>query len=201
MPKDAVLYGFTPHSHKRGVAANVSIRYPDGKEQMLLAIPHYDFNWQYDYFLDKPLAVPAGSRIITHWVYDNSTRNPGNPDPKRTVGWGEQSFDEMLAVYIHYNWAGETTKAPKNEYEALIQANLTLGVMDDNMDGKLQPSELKGPMGEMMKKNLAMVDSDKDGVISQAELTAAQKMLGRGRGGAPAATPVALGATSPPGGR
>ena len=128
---------FTPHSHKRGVSANVSIRYPDGKEETLLAMPRYDFNWQWDYVLAKPLNVPAGSKIITHWVYDNSSRNPGNPDPTKTVYWGEQSFEEMLAVYIHYHWAGETAKNPRDDYDKLMQANLMLDVMDDNMDGKL----------------------------------------------------------------
>jgi mono/diheme cytochrome c family protein len=207
LPKDAVIYAFTPHAHKRGAAANVSIRYPNGKEEMLLAIPQYDFGWQYDYVLAKPLAAPAGSRIITRWVYDNSTRNPGNPDPKRTVPWGEQSFDEMLAVYIHYHWVGETAKAPRDEYDKLMQAGLMMGVMDDSMDGKLQTAELKGQMGETLKKYASLIDTDKDGAISQAELTAAQKLLGRGRRGGgtnnnPAQPmPVAIGGAATPGGR
>jgi hypothetical protein len=186
IPKDAVIYAFTPHSHKRGVSANVSIRYPNGKEEMLLAMPRYDFNWQWDYVLAKPLTVPAGSKIITRWVYDNSTRNPGNPDPTKTVYWGEQSFEEMLAVYIHYHWAGETAKAPRDDYDKLMQANLMLDVMDDNMDGKLELSELKGgpqSPGTMLKKYFAMIDTDHDGSIDKAELAAAAKLLPRRGGG------------------
>ncbi|HZZ33955.1 MAG TPA: hypothetical protein VFE10_18375, partial [Phenylobacterium sp.] len=190
-PKDAVVYAFTPHSHKRGVAANVSIRYPDGKEETLLAMPRYDFNWQWDYVLAKPLNVPAGSKIITHWVYDNSTRNPNNPDPTKTVYWGEQSFEEMLAVYIHYHWAGETAKNPRDDYDKLMQANLMLDVMDDNMDGKLELSELKGgpsSPGTMLKKYFAVIDTDHDGSIDAKELAAAMKLLPqRGRGAAKAA--------------
>ena len=186
IPKDAVIYAFTPHAHKRGVAANVSIRYPNGKEEMLLAMPRYDFNWQYDYVLDKPLTVPAGSKIITRWVYDNSTRNPGNPDPKKTVYWGEQSFEEMLAVYIHYHWVGETAKDPKDEYDKLMQANLMMGVLDDNMDGKIELSELRGgpqSPAQMLKKYFALIDTDHDGSIDAAELAAAAKLLPK-RGGA-----------------
>jgi hypothetical protein len=208
IPKAAVIYAFTPHAHKRGAAANISIRYPNGREEMLLAVPRYDFGWQHDYVLKTPLTVPAGSRIITRWVYDNSARNPGNPDPKRTVPWGEQSFDEMLAVYIHYHWVGETAKAPKDEYDKLMQGGLMMGVMDDDMDGKLQVAELRGQMGETLKKYVSLVDTDKDGAISQAELTAAQKLMGgRGRrGGGPnnnpaQPMPVAVGEAAAPAGR
>jgi hypothetical protein len=198
IPKDAVIYAFTPHSHKRGVSANVSIRYPNGKEELLLAMPRYDFNWQWDYVLAKPLNAPAGSKIITRWVYDNSTRNPGNPDADKTIYWGEQSFEEMLAVYIHYHWAGETAQKPRDDYEKLMQANLMLDVMDDNMDGKLQLAELKGgpsSPGTMLKKFFPMIDTNHDGVIDAAELAAAQKLMPRRGGGRPAtvasATPVA----------
>jgi hypothetical protein len=202
IPKDAVIYAFTPHSHKRGVSANVSIRYPNGKEELLLAMPRYDFNWQWDYVLAKPLVAPAGSKIITRWVYDNSTRNPGNPDANKTIYWGEQSFEEMLAVYIHYHWAGETAKAPRDDYEKLMQANLMLDVMDDNMDGKLQLAELKGgpqSPGTMLKKFFPMVDTDHDGSIDAKELAAAAKLMPRRGGGprqaaAPAAAPLAAAA-------
>jgi hypothetical protein len=189
-PKDAVVYAFTPHSHKRGVSANVTIRYPNGKEETLLAMPRYDFNWQWDYVLAKPLNVPAGSKIITHWVYDNSTRNPGNPDANKTIYWGEQSFEEMLAVYIHYHWAGETAKNPRDDYDKLMQANLMLDVMDDNMDGKLSLAELKGgpqSPGTMLKKFFPMVDTNHDGFIDAQELAAAAKLMPKRGGGRPAA--------------
>jgi mono/diheme cytochrome c family protein len=192
-PKDAILYGLTPHAHHRGGSTSVAIRYPNGKEVMLLALPRYDFNWQYEYFLKEPLKVPAGSKIIARWTYDNSTRNPGNPDPNRTVTWGEQSTEEMLATYLHYRWADETVANQKPENEKLLQANLLFGVLDDNLDGKLEPAELRGGPGEMLKKYLALVDTNKDGAIEPSELAAAQKLLPKGHrgGGAPAAAPAA----------
>ena len=185
-PKDAVIYAFTPHSHKRGVAANVSIRYPDGKEKMLLAMPRYNFNWQYDYVLAKPILAPAGSKIITRWVYDNSTRNPDNPDANKTVYWGEQSFEEMLAVYIHYHWVGETAKNPRDDYDKLMQANAIMGVFDDDIDGKIELAELKGgPQGPgaMLKKYFALIDTDHDGSLDAAELAAAAKLMPKRGGG------------------
>jgi hypothetical protein len=58
-----------------------------------------------------------------------------------------------------------------------MQGGLMLGVMDDSMDGKLQPAELKGNLGENLRKYFALIDTNKDGGISQAELTAAQKLM------------------------
>ncbi|MFL5296885.1 MAG: hypothetical protein ACJ798_10940 [Phenylobacterium sp.] len=85
VPKDMILYGITPHAHVRGGSTQVSVIYPNGKQEMLLALPRYNFNWQYEYFLKEPLKVPAGSKILAKWTYDNSARNPGNPDPTKTV--------------------------------------------------------------------------------------------------------------------
>jgi hypothetical protein len=182
-PKDAILYGLTPHAHHRGSATSVSIRYPDGRERMLLALPRYDFNWQYEYFLKDPLKVPAGSKIIARWTYDNSARNPQNPDPNRDVDWGEQSSEEMLATYLHYRWVDETVKNPKPQYETLLQSRLLLGVLDDDLDGKLTPAELRGKPAEMLKKYFAIIDKNKDGALDQAELDAAAKLMPRRRGG------------------
>ncbi len=190
IPKDAVIYAFTPHAHTRGASANVSVLWPNGKEEMLFALPKYDFNWQYQYDLATPLKVPAGSRIITRWTYDNSTRNKANPDPKKDVTWGEQTWQEMLALYFHYSWDGETTAAPRTDYDALLQGGLMMGVLDDNMDGKLQQVELRGTQGAPIKANFALIDGNKDGALDKTELAAAQAMLRRGRGGAAPAVPA-----------
>jgi len=176
-PKEAILYGITPHAHKRGYSSSTSVIYPDGREEMLIALPTYDFNWQYEYFLAKPLKIPAGSKVVTRYVYDNSARNHANPDHKKQVTWGEQSWEEMLATYLHYRWTDETVANQKPENDKMLQATLFMGAMDDSMDGKLQAAELKGQAGDMIKKFFTMVDANKDGGLDQAELTAAQKMM------------------------
>ena len=201
-PKDAILYGITPHAHKRGGSTQVSILYPNGKEEMLLALPRYDFNWQYEYFLKTPLKVPAGSKIIARWTYDNSKRNPANNEPNKTVYWGEQTSDEMMATYLHYRWVDETVKHQTPEYEKLLGANLMMGVLDDNMDGKIELAELKGgPQGpgQTLKKYFAMIDTNHDGALDATELAAASKLMPRRAPAkpapAPGATPAAPAAT------
>jgi mono/diheme cytochrome c family protein/peroxiredoxin len=203
VPKEMVLYGLTPHAHHRGGSVNVTVRYPNGKEQMLLALPRYEFEWQYEYFLKEPLKIPAGSKVITRWTFDNSTRNPSNPDPKIEVRWGEQSSEEMLALYLHYRWTDETVASQKPENDKLMQAGLMMGVMDDDMNGKLTPAELKGNMGENLKKYFALIDTNKDGGVEQKELDAAMKLMPRrGRGGGmPTANATPTPAGGVPGGR
>lgn len=181
VPKEMVLYGLTPHAHHRGGAVMVSVIYPNGKEQKLLALPRYEFEWQYEYFLKEPLTIPAGSRVVTRWTFDNSKRNPSNPDPKVEVRWGEQSSEEMLALYLHYRWTDETVANQKPDNDKLMQAGLMMGVMDDSMDGKLQQAELKGNLGDNMKKYFAMIDANKDGGIDRGELEQMQKMMPRRR--------------------
>jgi hypothetical protein len=101
-PRDMIIYRLTPHAHFRGRASQFTAVYPDGREQLLLSVPKYDFNWQTTYTLKTPLQVPAGTKIVHTTVYDNSAQNPANPDPNRTVPWGEQSFDEMLYGVVQF---------------------------------------------------------------------------------------------------
>lgn len=192
-PKDAIIYGLTPHAHHRGSSASVSVIYPDGREQMLLSLPRYDFNWQYEYFLAEPLKIPAGTKVVTRYTYDNSKRNPANPDPNKVVTWGEQSWEEMLATYLHYRWVDETVQDQKPDYDKQLQATLFMGAMDDNFDGKLQKAELKGQTGDMMAKFFGVIDKNADGALDPDELREAQKLMPRRRQSAETEAPKAGG--------
>ncbi len=171
-PKEALLYGAFIHAHYRGAGSTLEILYPDGKRQMLIAVPHYDFNWQRDYRFAEPVRVPAGSKLIATYIYDNSTRNPANPDAKRTVPWGEQSFDEMLYTALSYRWMDETVEKPTDNDKALL-ASRTLGMFDDNLDNKIELAELKGATGALLKLRFTMLDRNGDGALDATELAAA----------------------------
>jgi hypothetical protein len=96
----ARLLSFNPHSHVRGKAYRYEMVYPDGRSETVLDVPHYDFNWQLEYYLREPLDVPAGTRLkVTAW-YDNSDKNPANPDSTATVHFGDQTWDEMMIGYF-----------------------------------------------------------------------------------------------------
>ena len=102
VPRDARILAFLPHMHLRGKAWRYALITPDGKEETMLDVPRYDFNWQLLYRYSDPKLVPAGSVIKASGWYDNSTGNPANPDPTKTVKWGPQTTEEMMLGYVEY---------------------------------------------------------------------------------------------------
>ena len=94
--QDALLVGLRAHMHLRGKSFEFRVVYPDGRTEVLLRIPKYDFNWQPYYYLESPLKLPRGTRIECTAHFDNSANNPFNPNPDLAVHWGEQSWDEMM---------------------------------------------------------------------------------------------------------
>ncbi|MGO9463484.1 MAG: redoxin domain-containing protein [Isosphaeraceae bacterium] len=100
--RDAHLLGLAPHMHMRGKSFCFTARHPDGCAEVLLSVPAYDFAWQTVYRLAEPKVMRRGTRIDCEARYDNSAANPRNPDPYRTVTWGEQTDDEMMVGYIDY---------------------------------------------------------------------------------------------------
>jgi hypothetical protein len=93
--QDMILWSLLPHTHVRGRSWEITAKYPDGRTEVLLAVPNYDFNWQTDYIFKQPLKLPKGTVLHSSAVYDNSTANKSNPNPKSDVHWGEQTWEEM----------------------------------------------------------------------------------------------------------
>jgi hypothetical protein len=100
LPNDALLLGFFPHMHLRGKAFEYDRILDDGRPEPLLRVSHYNFHWQMFCQLARPIPLKQGTRLtITAW-YDNSANNPLNPDPSAEVGWGEQSWQEMMVGFF-----------------------------------------------------------------------------------------------------
>ena len=106
--RDAYLYELNPHMHFRGKYMTYTAQYPDGSEELLLSVPKYDFNWQFNYRLEEPLFLPAGSKIIARGAMDNSAQNKGNPDPTRPVFFGLQTMHEMFFGFMTLRYIGDT---------------------------------------------------------------------------------------------
>jgi mono/diheme cytochrome c family protein len=174
-PKDALLYSAFPHAHYRGTYSDLKIRYPDGKEKTLLRLPRYDFGWQRYYDFAEPVSVPAGSKLIATYIYDNSKRNPANPDPSKTIVWGDQSFEEMFFTKLRYRWLDETTAKPTKNDQLLAQGRM-IGMIDDNADGAVQKAELKGQLKAVAAK-FEEFDADKSGALTGGELMKAAAAL------------------------
>jgi hypothetical protein len=98
--KDVEVVRLRPHAHVRGKSAEYTITYPDGREEIVLNVPRYDFNWQLAYGM--ALKLPKGSRMRFEFRYDNSVGNKNNPDPNRWVYQGFQSWEEMMAPNVGF---------------------------------------------------------------------------------------------------
>ena len=96
------IVSFMPHMHLRGKDYLYRAVYPDGRSEILLSVPRYDFGWQVYYYPKKPIRLPKGAKIETIAHYDNSTRNPQNPDPTKPVRFGEQTWEEMMNGFFDY---------------------------------------------------------------------------------------------------
>tara|TARA_B110000037_G_scaffold216790_1_gene276572 strand:- start:1176 stop:3266 length:2091 start_codon:yes stop_codon:yes gene_type:complete len=171
-PKDAELFYAFPHAHYRGQSSTLAIRYPDGREEMILSLPKYDFNWQRAYEFKDPIKVPAGAKLIARYTYDNSTQNAANPDPSKKIVWGDQSFEEMLYTAISYRWTDETSADQKGEYQELLNAGRLFGMLDDNIDESIQKDEIRGRAGRRLAGNFDRLDRNGDGALSWQEYSA-----------------------------
>ncbi|MDP2142013.1 MAG: hypothetical protein Q8L20_14495 [Gammaproteobacteria bacterium] len=173
--KDAVIYSLFPHAHYRGRSASFSIQYPDGHEELVLSVPNYDFNWQRYFQLANPLEVPAGTRLVQRMVFDNSDNNLSNPDPTRTVEFGEQTWEEMLYGGVSFRYANKEDDV--RDIDALeYMTSISMGFMDKNLDGKIELNEMPERARQRLAMAFVILDKDKSGGL---ELLEFQQLMDR----------------------
>ena len=168
------LLAMMPHMHLRGKAFKYEAQYPDGKSQVLLDIPRYDFNWQTNYRLAKPLTLPKGAYIKCVAHYDNSENNLANPDPTATVRWGDQTWNEMMIGYFdvaipvntYGNRGGRTLRRAGGLLNAIKELVQSLRKLDKNNDGKLTLAEVP----QKYRKRFHELDLNDDEVVTVEEI-------------------------------
>ncbi len=96
----ARLLSIQPHMHVRGKSMAVQAIFPDGRKEVLLDVPKYDFNWQTTYVFRTPVNLPVGVRLDSVAGFDNSANNAFNPNPAASVRWGDQTTDEMHIAFL-----------------------------------------------------------------------------------------------------
>lgn len=99
LPNDATLLSLFPHMHLRGKRFEYDIVHDDGSVEVLLRV-NYHFHWQLSYKLAESRLLKAGTKLRAIAWYDNSKNNPHNPDPEKTVTWGDQTSDEMMVGFF-----------------------------------------------------------------------------------------------------
>jgi len=100
---DATGIGMYCHMHVRGKDMRFEATQPDGKQETLLLVPNYNFEWQSSYrWPDDVRRFKQGTRIDCTAHFDNSSFNPFNPDPQATVRHGLQTSDEMMFGFLFF---------------------------------------------------------------------------------------------------
>lgn len=170
-PVDMQLLALMPHMHVRGKSFRYSLVDADGRENILLDVPHYDFNWQTAYRLSEPISVPRGARLQCVAYYDNSQDNLNNPDPSDTVRWGDQTWEEMMIGYfdVAFPRINSDESSPDG---AMLQALVVMKQFDRNSDGKIQRNEVAKKLLSIFE----LLDVDNDDEVTLTELRKLPKL-------------------------
>jgi mono/diheme cytochrome c family protein len=116
LKENTLITNFQPHFHLRGKAMQVEAILPDGTNQVISYVGHFNFNWMTNYIYkdDAAPAFPKGTVIHVSAWYDNTRANPFNPDPDQWVGYGDRTVDEMAHAWMNVVYLTD------DEYKALL---------------------------------------------------------------------------------
>lgn len=162
-PAGGKLLGMSPHMHVRGKSFRFDAVWPDGRREVLLDIPNYDFNWQNAYALAEPLELPPGFQLECTAHFDNSKHNLANPDPTAAVRWGDQTWEEMMIGFFE-------VAVPRGSYRA------------HRVGAPAGPTDEDRARAERIAKSLfKRFDANLDGVIDRDELPSTFRVFAFGR--------------------
>ncbi len=185
-PKRGDLLAIVPHMHVRGKAfAAVARR--GGEAEILLDVPRYDFNWQHVYEFAEPMKLADIDHLEFTARFDNSAKNPANPDPSQTVTWGDQTWEEMAIAFFEVSIPRdadseyepqrhkqklivrtETEKAESESSEKFVKDFFQR--FDHNKDGIVEPHET--PLA-FRRFGFHSYDDNRDGKLNRDEITTA----------------------------
>lgn len=113
--KDITLINAMPHMHLRGKSMEFKVVYPNGRSEVVLNVPNYDFGWQTVYYYKKPIPLPKGTKFIVTAIFDNSAKNKFNPNPNADIRWGDPTYEDMMIGWLEFSveMSGKTTAMNK----------------------------------------------------------------------------------------
>jgi hypothetical protein len=175
LPVAVRAFGAHAHAHYRGKSLSMTAHLPDGKTLRLLNIPTWDMNWQEDYRFVEEVLLPAGTRLESTVVWDNSAESASNPVvPPVRVRWGLESFDEMGSIDLFVIFEGDEDEAR--------QAQKTLRTAHRDHLVWQAGSHVVGPdkltvFGDLREKAIQRFDLNGNGVLDRSERELARAAL------------------------
>lgn len=150
IPVDLQVLGVYPHAHYLAKDLKATATLPDGRVLTLIHINDWDFGWQDEYRYTQPVHLPAGTRIVMRYLYDNSATNPRNPNsPPRRVVAGNSSLDEMAIFMLQV-----LTDAPHGE--ARVRESVMRARLERNPDSWFAHNLLGASLREQGKTDEAI---------------------------------------------
>ncbi|MDB4676638.1 redoxin domain-containing protein [bacterium] len=176
-PTDGHLLSITPHMHLRGKAFRFSA-IGQNKTRTLLEVPNYDFNWQHNYELAEPLPLSDFDSLQFISTFDNSDQNPYNPDPKATVWWGDQTWEEMSVVFLSIAKPLQRSRTLDDSKPEPIDARQSVSQNSTRLNGSNNenpPNHFTQADRNLRSKRFASnymkrFDQNQDGVLDSNEL-------------------------------
>jgi hypothetical protein len=108
LPCDVEVHAVSPHMHLLGTDMTMYAETPSGDRVDLIRIDRWDFNWQLQYMLERPVLLPEGSVVKAIAHYDNSEDNPNQPvEAPVEVGFGDWTTDEMCFGFFAVTKVGQ----------------------------------------------------------------------------------------------
>jgi len=179
LPENGKLLAVAPHMHLRGKSFQLFAE-KEGTKETLLNVPNYDFNWQHVYAFSEPIDLNEIDRISFVSHFDNSDKNPSNPDPSAYVTWGDQTYQEMAIGFLEVAVPRRTSASeslsrkpkPSGPNSAVKQAadnyaDQYFKRFDTNRDSVILRDELPSAIGRFGFRNL---DRDGDERITPDEI-------------------------------
>lgn len=173
LPVGGRLLAMSPHMHLRGKAFQVQIG-RQGKDSILLDVPHYDFNWQHTYLLAEPIELDSVDWLTFTATYDNSTKNPFNPDPDEFVTWGDQTWEEMAIVFYEVARPINTKGSRRTDSENRLASRPVASQASPAADTMTVASEAKLQM--QVDQFFNDLDRDGNGIVAYDEVDRAVQL-------------------------
>lgn len=105
--EDVTLLSMRPLMHYRGEQFVYIAHYADGRNEVLLFVDRYDYDWQTVYYPKEPIRLPAGTVLECRALMNNSHDNPKNPEPHAALRSGDQPLEEKMIGWIDYTLDSE----------------------------------------------------------------------------------------------
>lgn len=172
MPEGGKLLAIAPHMHVRGKSFEMSAEREDGSTT-LLHVPQYDFNWQHSYVLSQPVPLADITNLNFRATFDNSVKNPFNPDPSQWVNWGDQTWEEMAVVFLEVSdplrkldtQAGDNLQARVNRRQERSDS----GPVEDVLSEADRRARIEEQVEKFVNDFFDRLDTNHDGVLMRSE--------------------------------